>query len=54
MAIEKVMLGDGHSIIEIVNHGGINFSLFKPSIGCLRSKGDSIFIRKTSLPATKW
>jgi hypothetical protein len=53
MTVEKVMLGNGYSKIEIVDHGRINFSALKPSVGCRSCKNDGIFIGKTPLPATK-
>jgi hypothetical protein len=53
MAVEEPMLGYGNSKIEIVDHGGIDFPLFEPPIGCHCSKNDGIFIGETSLPATK-
>jgi hypothetical protein len=53
MAIENVMLGDGNSKIEIVDHGRINFPILEPSVGRRCSKRDRIFIGKTSLPAAK-
>jgi hypothetical protein len=53
MAIKEPVLGYGNSKIEIVDHGGIDFPMFEPSVGCLGCKNDGIFIGKTSLPATK-
>jgi hypothetical protein len=53
MAIKHAVLGNGNSVVEIVDNGRIQFSLFELPVGGRRSKGDSIFIGKASLPAAE-
>src|SRR3989339_1377074 len=53
VAVEQIALGDGDPEIEIVNHGGIDFPLFKPPVSRRSCKYDGVFIGKTTLPAAK-
>jgi hypothetical protein len=47
------MLSNSDPVVEIVNYGWIDFSVFEPPIGCICSKDDRIFIRKACLPTAK-